>query len=467
MIIGTLSVLNRKRRNIGHILATVLLLLAMCVTQVQADPDVANPARKSGKYVFAHYMVCFCPPDGTGDAVADYKREILSAQQHGVDGFALNCGAWNAKPESSYYKMRVLSMYEAAKQLGTDFKLFLSADYAGALSLDETRDMIETFRNHPNQFRHQGKPVLSTWDGGQKQADFIKNEFQGDRAIVFVPCFLPRRNVDNPGQSELDQFFKDYPYIDGYFYFGAAQYTKNLVESTMLHAQRWHDAGKIFMASATPFYRGLGMNYRVFERQGFEGMAAQWEAAIKCDADWLEITTWNDWNELTYVAPIGSQEHLKNIANICGPLLSHDGYLDASRYYIDWFKTGVAPAITQDQIFYFYRLHPKKLEGINKPGYKGTDRPIGWKALEDDVYVTTFLTAPAKLTIYTGGTSQSFDLPAGVHHVRLPFAAGSQRFVLQRDSTTLIDKSGEHEISATDAWGNFNYFAGSAQVRSR
>ena len=63
MIIGTLSVLNRKRRNIGHILATVLLLLAMCVTQVQADPDVANPARKSGKYVFAHYMVCFCPPD--------------------------------------------------------------------------------------------------------------------------------------------------------------------------------------------------------------------------------------------------------------------------------------------------------------------------------------------------------------------------------------------------------------------
>jgi hypothetical protein len=357
MSIRTYSVLNHKRRDIGHILATVLLLLAMCATQVQAEPDVSNPPRKPGKYVFAHYMVCFSPPDGTGDTVADYKREILSAQQHGVDGLALNCGAWNAKPESAYYKTRALAIYEAAQQLGTDFKLFLSADYAAALSLEETRDIVETFRNHPNQFRHQGKPVLSTWDGGQKQADFIKNEFQGDRAIVFVPCFLPRRNVDNPGESELDQFFKDYPYIDG--------------------------------------------------------------------------------------------------------------YLDASRYYIDWFKTGVAPAITQDRIFYFYRLHPKKLEGINKPGYKGTDRPIGWKALEDDVYVTTFLTAPAKLTIYTGGTNQSFDLPAGVHHVRLPFAPGPQRFVLQREGKILIDKTGEHEISATDAWGNFNYFAGGAQVGSR
>ncbi len=467
MIACALSVFNLICRNVCSIHAGLAALLILGCTQISAGADAANPPRKPGKYVFAHYMVCFCPPDGTGDTVADYKREILSAQQHGIDGFALNCGAWNAKPDSAYYKTRVLAMYEAARQLGTDFKLFVSADYACDVSLDETRDMVETFRNHPNQFRHQGKPVLSTWDGGQKQADFIKKEFQGDRAIVFVPCFLPRRNVDSPGASELDQFFKDYPSIDGYFYFGAAQYTKNLVESTLLHAQRWHGAGKIFMASATPYYRGLGMNYRLFERHGFEGMAAQWEAAVQSDSDWMEIVTWNDFAESTYVAPVGSPANVKRLADQVGSLLSHEGYLDASRYYMDWFKTGTPPSITRDQIYYFYRLHPKKLEGVNKPGYKGTDHPSGWKVLEDDVYVTTFLTAPARLTIHSGSTVKSFDLPAGVRHVRLPFAAGPQRFVLERDGAMLIDKTGEHEISATDAWGNFNYFAGGATAGSR
>ncbi|MFA6290810.1 MAG: glycoside hydrolase family 71 protein [Victivallales bacterium] len=463
MNIGRLGVLNRTWRDAGCILAAMLSLFAMSGTQVLAGAESANPARKAGKYVFAHYMVCFCPPDGPGATVADYQREILSAQQHGIDGFALNCGDWNATP-SSYYKTRVLAIYEAAQKLGTDFKLFISADYASSLSLEETRDMVETFRNHPNQFRHQGKPVLSTWVGGRKEADFIRKEFQGDRAIVFVPCFLSTGNADSFGLAEVNQLVRDYPGIDGYFYFGASGNTGILVEGTRLHAQRWHESGKLFMASATPYYRGLGMNYRLFERNGFEGMAAQWEVAIKSDADWMEITTWNDLGEASYVGPVGSPAYVKKLAARYGAILSHDGYLDASRYYIDWFKTGTPPAITSDQIFYFYRLHPKNLEGVNKPGYKGTDNPSGWKALQDDVYVTALLKAPAKLTIYSGETSKSFDLPAGLRHVRLPFAPGSQRFILQRDGKTLIDKVGEHEISATDAWGNFNYFSGSAQA---
>jgi len=33
-------------------------------------------------------------------------------------------------------------------------------------------------------------------------------------------------------------------------------------------------------------------------------------------------------------------------------------------------------------------------------------------------------------------------------------------FVLTRASATIVDKTGEQEISATDTWGNFNIFAG-------
>jgi hypothetical protein len=72
------------------------------------------------------------------------------------------------------------------------------------------------------------------------------------------------------------------------------------------------------------------------------------------------------------------------------------------------------------------------------------------------------LTAPAQLTLHSGATSKNFDLPAGVHHVSMPFAPGTQRFVLQRKGASIFDKTGEHEISATDGASRFNTFSGSA-----
>jgi hypothetical protein len=53
-------------------------------------------------------------------------------------------------------------------------------------------------------------------------------------------------------------------------------------------------------------------------------------------------------------------------------------------------------------------------------------------------------------------------LPAGAQHVETPFAAGEQRFVLERDGRTVIDKVGELPITADQAVGNFNTFTGSA-----
>ena len=33
-------------------------------------------------------------------------------------------------------------------------------------------------------------------------------------------------------------------------------------------------------------------------------MAKEWEAAIYANADWVEIVTWNDYMENTYISPI-------------------------------------------------------------------------------------------------------------------------------------------------------------------
>lgn len=442
-----------------------VLTLAFLASGAWVGLAVEKPAKR----VFAHYMVAL-PTAGGGATLEDYQQEIREAQQRGLDGFALNCGGWSVR--EPHYKARTLLLYEAAKQLGTGFQLFLSADYCCGLSFEETEDMIETFRDHPNQLRWEGKPVLSTFSGqgknnehGRQLLAFLTSL---DKPVVFVPYFYPQPNVSElPQQSHVDQVLRDFPGLDGFFYFGAAGNGEQLAACNERLARTWVGAGKIFMAGNTPFYRGNGGNFRVFETRGFEGMARQWEAAIRNDATWVEIVTWNDWGESSYVAPFGPPQATALWKGHFGPkLLSHAAYLDASRYYIDWFKHGTPPPIRKDALYYFYRLHPAALPATvaAKDDAAGVDVPRGAHALRDSVFVTLFLTRPATLTVQTGDKTQRFEAAAGVQHFETPFGFGSPRFVLQREGCTLLDKTGEHEITATDSASRFNYFAGSAVV---
>jgi len=285
---------------------------------------------------------------------------------------------------------------------------------------------------------------------------------RGGRTVVYVPYYYPRPNITEiPQPAHVDQVFSTFPGLDGFFYFGAAGYGPELAKANALLADKWVGAGKIFMASVTPFYRGFGGNYRVYETRGFEAMAQEWLAAIEHHATWVEIVTWNDWGEASYLCPFGKPADTEHWGGHWGKMVSHEGFLDAMRYYIDWYHRGSPPPIERDQIFYAYRLHPKAAQGRIKPGEETLGRPSRADALEDSVFLMCLLTAPAQLRVHSGDTSQTFDVAAGAYYLAMPFALGKQRFVLARDGRTVLDKTGEHEITA-DAWSNFNVFAGSA-----
>ena len=222
-------------------------------------------------------------------------------------------------------------MYEAARQLGTGFQLFVSAD---AAALDEIPDIVRTLKDHPNQFRYDGKPVLSTFGGtgvdnvlGKERIRIAHNE-----GAVYVPYYYPRPNITElPKAEHVAQLTRDFPDLDGYFYFGAAGDPDDLARSSSLLAKAWLGLGKIYMASVTPYYRGNGGNFRAFETRGFEGMAKEWEAAIRDGVTWIELVTWNDWNESSYLAPFGEPQDTSLWKGHFGPkLLSHVAYLDAS-----------------------------------------------------------------------------------------------------------------------------------------
>ncbi len=420
-----------------------------------------EPARNVAKavrpprMVFAHYMVAL--PTAGGDAsVEDYKKEIEQAQALGIDGFALNSGGWTIEKKIPSYKERTSRIYEAAKQLGTGFKLFISADFATKLNFPEFTDMVLSFRDHPNQLKVDGKPVISSYKG--ENIDLTRNArtaFTDENAIFLIPFLRSNPQVELPSQELVEGVFRANQDLDGFFDFGAAGSPQDLCAATKRMAGVWMGAGKVFMAPVTPYYRGRGKNFRMFESRGFEGMAMQWENAINLGVDWVEIVTWNDWAESSYIAQFGTPADTHFWDDHYGKMLSHRGFAEASKHYIKWFKDAKEPAITEDRFFYFYRVHPK-----TTPAPDGRF-PRGVENAEDRIYATVFLKAPAVFTIECGDVSARFPLEAGVHHVSSEFAQGTPRFQVIRDDQVVLAKTAEMPISGDSSWGNFNYFSSS------
>ena len=427
------------------------LLILACLCGFSVSHSQAAPLNYTGPhYVFAHYMVALTPsgPNTTEDQM---KQEIIRAQQAGIDGFALNCGSWTVEPR---YKQSALTMYQAAKDLGTNFLLFISID--GRLTPTEDEDMMQSTYSQPNQFRYQGKYVISGFGGNvPTQTELNYYTGNGARSVFWIPQFYPTGAFNGQTNQQIaDNTLSQTSPADGFFDFLGNPSLQHTWDSTFAAA------GKMYMGSIHPFYRGLApQNYNMEDTRGFAVPMFEWNQAVSDPYPWLELTTWNDYSESTYFDTTPNQWGV-NATGYQGPLPSHRGYLDASQYYIQWYKTGQQPPISNDKLFYFYQTHFNNVPAINQPGTTNMGIPNGASSLVNHVYVTLQLTAPAQLTVFSGQTSQNFSVATGIQSVEMPFAAGIQRFLLTRNGATLIDKTGEEQISATDAPDNYDYFSG-------
>jgi glucan endo-1,3-alpha-glucosidase len=403
-------------------------------------------------YVFAHYMVCYAD---YGDSVDGFKHDILEAQAAGVDGFALNCGEWNGPNAAWFYTNRVEMMYKAAEQLGTGFKLFFSVDESNT---NDIVAMISSHANRTNSFRYQGRLVVSTF--AANNVDWQNSIFlplkKAGIDVFFVPYFAPPNGEPWHSISNLPA---KYGFVDGLFYFAAGT-VSDITNRNQAYSQTCKSAGKLFMGGYSPTYWGCwwptntGRPY--YETQGGEGTIDQWMWIIANQPDWVEITTWNDFNESTYVCPVDDPGRYES--NVQTPhRYSHAGYLEVSKRYISWYKTGQEPPIKQDALFYFYRTH-----STNAVASDTKDSPVHlWPNngnVQDVIYTTVFLTAPAQLEIISGKTFTTKSLPAGMSHVRTPFMPGAQTFTVKRNGIMVLFAQGPPILSQIK---NYDYFPAS------
>lgn len=446
----------------ANFLVTVVLALGafwlfVFATSIQATS--AQDRLPPPKMVFAHYMVC-CPAAGNRATVEDFEREIRTAMSYGIDGFVLNLPDWKREPNYRELASRIVAAAEAMPP----FKVFASFD---DVSAEVSASMLVELSKSPAYLTVDGRPVVSTYSGvADWGGKLIKQLAPSHIKPFIVPNYqylshaFWARNFAPPTARFLDQVYRDFPETDGYFVFGPdLGYITPPLDGAIV-AERSRVANKVSMVGISPYYRGLGINYRVFESGGFAGMAAQWTSAIEAGANWIELVTWNDWGESTYLAPYGGITD-QNVWNYhWGPLLSHEAFLKASRYFIDWFKSSKRPEIDHPSIYYFYRLHPKSAYGIALPDTGEQGRPKGARDLVDGIYVTAFLPKPLTVNVTVDCRLQSATLAAGVQHHRFEMAEGPITIEVRDKDRVIARKQLEFPITKLGQIGNFNYFAG-------
>ena len=465
-----------------------------CVVLLTAT---AAPAQRM---VFAHYMLTNQDYQGDSDPtqelkIASYEREIREAQSAGIDGFALNAGGWL---HQTYYIRYAAQMFEAALRLHSGFHLMFSADMCCGNGVDDVEDMMRRFAGNPRYaevyFRHQGRFVLTTFAGDklgvsawrQIRDDLALGTHPSTQAeptalnpvseapsnaplpIFLVPAFFWGGEL--PSRAAIQQGVDTWrPLIDGAFYWGIAGVPGSGSESDQLpssdsYAAVLHSGNKLFMAPVCLQFWGANAN-RYYEYSGAAGMRAMWMDAIHVShPEWVEVITWNDFIEGTYVSPIDDPNKYPGAnfldstgvpRDTLGYFHSHAAATALLRFFIEWYKSGVEPAIKQDTIYYFYRTQPNSFDAGTPP----VTRKYG--PVADDLYITANLIAPADLSIRTGDYSRIIHLQRGSTDVHTPLRAGkAPSLTLTRKGAVLGSAVATDPVQASPKYNDFYYSSG-------
>ncbi len=460
----------------------------------------AAPCHATERMVFAHYMLTNQDYQGDGDPtqelkVAAYEREMREAQAMGVDGFALNAGGWLRE---TYYIRYAGQMFEAALRLHSGFKLMFSADMCCGNGIDDVEDMMRRFAGNPRYrevyFRHEGRAVLTTFAGeklgvaGWRQIredlehgthPSLQTEptalpvVQAPPSNAPLPIFLVTAffwGGETPDRAAIERGLDEWKgVIDGSFYWGIAGVPgsgdeRDTVRSSENYAAAVHAAGKLYMAPVCLQFWGANAG-RYYEYSGAQGMRAMWSSAVKTShPEWVEIITWNDFIEGSYVSPIDDPNRYPNASFLDASGIplgtrdyfhSHAGATALLPFFIRWYKSGVMPAIKKDAVYFFYRTQLAEMD-TRKPLVAYRYGPVG-----NSIYMTANLTAPADVMIVSGGRKTVLHLPAGSTDAQAVLGVGDPpRFTLSREGRTLATAHGNDAVNSAPQFNNYYYSSG-------
>ncbi|KFA80048.1 hypothetical protein S40288_01860 [Stachybotrys chartarum IBT 40288] len=394
------------------------------------------------RQVFAHYMVGLT----STQTPAQWSKEINDAQTVGIDGFALNIG-----PNDSWTLTQLHSAYSAAEAAG--FGLFISFDMAvGDWAPQTVVDLVNAFAASSAQVRVDGLPLVSTFEG-PAWADNWQGVRDATGGIYLVPDWssLGPHGV----QARLDV-------IDGHFAWQAWPWpgeTQKTTEEDLLYMGVLGD--KSYMMGVSPwFYTNLPQYNKNWYFNGDSLWFDRWQQAIDLLPDFVQIITWNDFGESSYISDVEPSQIVAG-ANPYIDGFSHAAFRSVLPYFIAAYKAGsrdVAPP-TPPQAIAYYRTTPLRAgpDGGTICGQSGSMSAA--ECSGDVVSVITVTVDSTDIVVQVGARNETFRTAEGASFFSVPFGADTGGEVaLYMDGRSVVGPAITNAVPAT-GYVNFNALA--------
>ncbi|MGE7384593.1 glycoside hydrolase family 71 protein [Streptomyces sp. NPDC004126] len=339
------------------------------------------------------------PPKGGDWEYANLRQEVRTARDAGIDGFTLDLLSLSGKNRE-----RAELLMKAAHAVDPAFKVMLMPDMT-SLDTDDPAvlaDALAALGGNPAAHRlDDGRLVVSPFKAEQKGADWwrrVLDLLQSRHGVrtALVPLFLDLG-------ANADAFA---PISHGFSEWGSRSHTGQ--EGAADDVRRAHAKGRIWMQPVS--VQDARPNQGIYDEAGNTAtLRSTWTHAIEDGADWVQLTTWNDYSESSQFAPSEHNGH---------------AYLDLASYYLTRFKTGGWPPIVRDTLYLtgrtqFAAAAPAGGQSLLMSLRKGS------APARDTVEVLSFLTEPATVRAAVGPTAREHPAPAGVHAELLPLRPGT------------------------------------------
>ncbi len=247
----------------------------------------------------------------------DVKRVLDTAAAAGLDGLVVSWqgldfqGGWNhrrlqvALEAARQSKIRIAVLFETTVANPEHEQNGVPADPRTVQAW--MNDVVRTYGSHPAYLRVGDRPVVFVYSVPRLRVADWAQVVSNVRASGPQPMLI--------GDATRSVWL---PSFDGQFDYASNRFTIADIGSVQmaqgLRVRTYHLLGntgtrRVWAATVSPGYddRALvaadGRTPRVSERENGAYYDAQWRAALEAGADWVVVTSWNEWWENTQIEP--------------------------------------------------------------------------------------------------------------------------------------------------------------------
>jgi len=240
--------------------------------------------------------------EGVGEAT---KLQVRTALQYGIDGFCVDL-IIREDSQESFYADAMTRFFRAAE--GTPFKVALCVDSTSPAPDALVRAFAAYLRrwgNHPNTCLVDGKPVVFIYNSRPRLPSEWRSILNALQAQGQQAYWLVQPMGEGTLWNNEQALAENLEVFDGFYDFGINGFSSDQMLERLTNGQKALSKlrpGGLLVAGITQGYLGNANSfYRPFLNTGT--LRANWEAALKANASWVCLTTWNDYVEHTHFEP--------------------------------------------------------------------------------------------------------------------------------------------------------------------